>query len=167
MEPASEIRGRFLVRIRDKHGRLKKELVAYNGITNVGKDEILAVMFNAKGTIGSRFIGMIDSASFSALADGDTMSSHAGWIENQDYDEASRPNWVEDAPSGQQITNSSAAVFTYNASKTIKGFFLVDSATKGGTTGILWCTALFAEGDQVVVATDTIEVTYTLTAAGD
>lgn len=163
MESAS-LKGQFLVRIRDKHGRLKKELVAFNGITDFGKDELLGIMFASEDQTVAWFVGLIDDSP--ALADGDIMSDHAGWTENEDYDEGTRPAWPEDAPASQQITNSSAVVFTMDASVTIAGFFLTSGSAKGGTTGTLWCTALFAEGDQVVADNDTIELTYVLSAAG-
>jgi len=49
-----------------------------------------------------------------------------------------------------------------NATLTIAGFFLTSDAAKNGTLGTLWCTALFDGGEQDVVATDVIQVTYTL-----
>ncbi len=164
MKPGSSLRGRFLVRIRDKNGRLKKELVAHNGITNVGKDDLLGVMFNAGSQSTTWYVGIINTSP--TLADTDTMASHSGWVEHDIYSEANRPEWVEDPPASQQITNPAKTIFTIDEAATVSGFFLVNENTKLGTTGILWSTAVFAEGDQPVEVSDTIELTYVLTAAG-
>ena len=162
MNEKLKLKGRFDVKIFDKHGKLKKKLTAHNGIVNIGKDTILGVMFNAATQITSWFMGLLDNSPAPTLADTDTMASHSGWAENTNYDEATRPAWPEDAPASQQITNSTAAVFTMNATVTIAGFFLTSDNVKGGATGVLWSTALFDGGAQAVIATDVIEVTYTL-----
>ena len=167
MKSVQKIIGRFDIKIRDKHGRLKKELVAYNGITNAGKDLLLDVMFHAESPITPWFMGIINALPTAPiLADTDTMPSHPGWAETDIYSEATRPEWVEDPASNQQITNPAKTIFTIDEAGTVAGFFLTSDNTKLGASEELWSTALFAEGDQVVVSSDTIEVTYTLSAAG-
>ena len=156
-------KGRFDVVIRDKDGNIKHKgkLTAHNGIVNEGKDKLLGVMFNAATQITAWFIGLINIGP--TLAASDTMLNHGGWNErHMDYDEATRPTWDEAVPSGQAITSLTVAVFTMNTTVTIAGFFLTSDAAKNGTLGTLWCTALFDGGEQDVVATDVIQVTYTL-----
>ncbi len=162
MNQPVKFKGRFDVKIFDKNGKLKKKLTAHNGVVNVGKDTILGVMFNAATQITAWFTGLINNSPSPTLAATDTMASHSGWVESQDYSEATRPAWPEDAPASQQITNSTAVVFSINATVTIAGFFLNSINIKGGATGTLWCTALFDGGAQAVISGDTIEVTYTL-----
>ena len=158
-----KFRGQFVVDLFDKNGKLKAVRTAKNGITNVGKDKLLDVVFNAAVQINPWFMGLIDAASFTALAAGDTMASHGGWLEiNTQYNETTRPIWLNDSPASQQITNTIKTVFTFNATKTVKGFFLNSLSGKGGVTGTLWCTALFDQGDLAVVAADVIKVVYTL-----
>ncbi len=74
----------------------------------------------------------------STFAAGDTPASHAGWTENQDYDEAVRQTWTG-VRSGQTITNSaSPAVVTVTTGSTFGGAALFNSNTKGGTSGIMF-----------------------------
>jgi hypothetical protein len=89
------------------------------------------------------------------------MSSHAGWAESADYDEATRPEWTAGTASGRAITNAVTVDFTINATKTIKGLFITSNNTKSGSTGTLWSTAAF--GSTVSVADDDVlKVTYTV-----
>ena len=162
MNKALKFKGWFDVRIFDKHGRLKKVLTAHNGVVNEGKDKVLGVMFNAVTQITPWFMGLINNSPSPTLAAADTMGSHGGWDESDDYSEGTRPAWPEDAASGQQITNSTEVVFTIDATVTIAGFFLTSDSAKNGVAGTLWCTALFDGGAQSVISGDTLKVTYTL-----
>lgn len=134
-----------------------------NGITNAGKDDILDVYFS-DGTAtaaASWYVSLIVDTGFTGLAAGDTMSSHSGWSEYTSYTQSTRPAWGPGNPSTQSITNASPVVFNFNASATIKGIFITSVNTKGGTTGKLWSTGLFA-ADRSVVNGDEIRVNYTL-----
>ena len=95
----------------------------------------------------------------------DTAASHSGWIENTAYTQASRQAWTPGAPAGQSITNPVQASVTMNAGATIKGAFIINNNTKGGTSGILWSTGLFGT-PQVLVSTQILQLTYTCGAAG-
>jgi hypothetical protein len=98
------------------------------------------------------------------LADADTMASHVGWTENQDYSETVRQDWLPGAASSQSITNGSAATFTINGTATLGGIFVTSSGLKGGTVGTLWSTANFAS-DLSVVSSDVVKITYTVNAS--
>ena len=135
-----------------------------NGITNEGLNHILGVEFSADTQITSWYIGLVDNSGFTAFAAGDTMSSHAGWSENTDYDEVTRESWGAGAAASQQVTNATAAEFTINATVAIKGIFITSNNTKSGTTGTLWSTAAFTSVINAV-SSDTIRVTYTVTAS--
>ncbi len=63
------------------------------------------------------------------------------------------------------MITGSVAVFTIDATCTIRGAFLTSDDTKGGTTGTMWATAAFAS-TQALVAGQTLTVTYTCTATG-
>jgi len=156
--------GVFHVECYDKDGNLKWVDDAKNAVVTEGLNSILDIMFHATTQITTWYIGLISSSGYSALAAADTMSSHAGWTEDQAYDEATRGEWSEGASSGGVMTNSTARDFTMSGTTTIKGAFLVSNSTKGGTTGTLFCTALFTGGDQAVNDNDVLKVTYTVTA---
>ncbi len=158
------MRGFFNVRHFRKN-QLQKEYNFFNDITNIGKNTLFDVMFHDGTQIGSAswFIGLISSSGYSALAAADTMSSHAGWTEFTGYSQATRVAWGPGASASQTITNASAATFDVNASGTVKGVFVPSNSTKGGTTGILWATALFA-ADVPVVNGDQLRITYSVSA---
>lgn len=144
-----------------RNGVVLSTQVFKNQITTVGKNYLLNVGFHADTQISTWYVGLVDNASFSAFSAADTMSSHAGWIENDDYDEATRIEWTEGAASAAAITNGTALTFTMNATATIKGIFLTSVSTKNGTTGTLW-TAVAFTSTVAVVDNDQLKVTYTL-----
>src|SRR6185369_10967818 len=109
--------------IRMEHMRKGKVIGVYdclNDITNEGKNLIFDVMFNNTTQIANNswFIGLISLSSFSALAAGDTMSSHGGWTEFTSYSQSTRVAWGSGASSGQSVTNATPAQFDINGSGT-------------------------------------------------
>ena len=157
--------GRFTIQhIRD--GKVIGEFAVPNGIVDVGLNHVLEDHFHAGTQITTWYIGLIDNAGFTALAAADTMSSHAGWAENTNYSNGTRPQWSCGAASGRQITNAVTVDFNMNADGlTIKGLFVcggTGASTKGASTGTLWATAAF--GSNVALNNgDTLKVTYTVT----
>lgn len=147
-----------------RRGSLIKEFEVKNGVVNIGLNNILDVMFHGGLQTGIWYVGLVDASGFTAFSNTDTMSSHAGWTEFQSYDEANRVEWTEGAASGQQITNATPIDFTISASGTVKGIFLANDNTKGGTSGTLWSTGAFT-ADLAVEDDDLIKITYTITAA--
>ena len=150
-----------------------------NGIVDEGKDRLLDIMFDGGTQITLWYIGLIDNAGFTALADDDTYDdinqAGNGWDEFDDYTDpgnadsaVTRPEWAPDEPSGQSITNSTVRQFDITGTGTVKGVFVVG----GGTTpenkndhdpsSTLWATALFSGGDVPVAASDQLKVTYTV-----
>lgn len=133
-----------------------------NGSTTVGKNYLLDAAFRDSGTTANWYIGLIDAASYSALAAADTMSSHGGWVEFEDYTESVRQTWTKSAASSGQMTASAASAFTIGAVSSgteVKGAFVTSVSTKGGTTGILWATGIFP-ADIPVQEDDIINITY-------
>ena len=162
MKTGMKRRGSYVLEHYGKDGKLKRVIRGNNGIVNVGKNKLLDVMFGAVAQITAWFVGLIQDGGFSILADSDTMASHGGWTEFTGYDEATRVAWDEDAAANEQITNTTKAEFTINTPDTLKGLFITSDSAKSGVAGTLWATALWDDGDLVVVALDTIKITYTL-----
>lgn len=154
--------GFFTIEVLRKGKVVHTEIVP-NGVVNEGKDEILDSFFRNQAPPTSFYIGFIDNASYTALADADTMSSHAGWIEATGYSEGTRPAWVTTAAASQSITNPTPATFNITATITLKGIFICTDATKSGSGGVLWATALFA-GDIPVANADILKISYTVNA---
>jgi hypothetical protein len=162
MNQKTKLAGRFVVEHRDVEGTLKATYEFPNGIVDEGLNHILATQFNGGAQVATWYIGLVDNSGWTAFADADTLSSHAGWSENTDYTESNRVTWAEDAPAARSISNSTTADFSINASGNLKGIFVSSNNVKStGNTGTLWSTAAFSS----VVATangDTLKVTYTV-----
>lgn len=149
-------------------GKLLGKHYTKNDITNEGVNTLLNVMFNGATQIANNswFIGFINNASFSALANADTMASHAGWLEATFYSQSTRPAWASGtATTGvRSVTNPSAVVFNINGSGgTLYGIFVTSNSTISGTTGKLWATAPFASPVPVNNG-DQLNITYTTSA---
>lgn len=124
-------------------------------VTNVGLNFAL-------DALGTFYVGLIEDTSFAGISGSDTSASHAGWTECTAYDEATRPAWGDGAASAQAITNGTAVEFTMNATKTVKGLFLISNATKGGATGTLLAASLFDEGDRAMTSGQKLKLTITI-----
>lgn len=163
-ETIINFKGKFVVEHFDSNGKLIETIECKNGVTNVGKDDVLNVMFRATTQSTTWYVGIIDNSGFTAVAGTDTMASHTGWNEFTTYSEAVRQTWTPAAPSSQSISNTTPMTFNITGSATLKGIFTVNNSTKGGTTGTLWATALFAS-NVTVNGGDQLKVTYTVSAS--
>ncbi len=145
-----------------RDGKLLQTLEGKNTIVNAGKNMLLNIMFNNTSLITPWYIGIIDNASLGAgPAVGDTMGSHAGWIELIAYSESFHQTWVVGSASGQSITNATAATFTINATKTAYGIFITSNNAKSATTGTLWAATGFSSTISLNGG-DLLKVTYTV-----
>jgi hypothetical protein len=157
--------GRYIVTV-ERQGKVIDQFEFKNGITNAGLNNMLGVTFHNDTQSATWYAGLISAVAFGSVAAGDTMASHSGWTETSAYSETNRPTWGVGAASGKSITNSTNMTFTINADGTqVAGIFIVNNNTKGGTTGILWCTGLFPSA-QTFLNGDLIKVQYTVTLAG-
>lgn len=138
-----------------------------NIVVNVGLDYLLDIGLSGGSQITTWYVGLVNGAS-PTFAAGDTMASHVGWVENQNYSEVVRQTWVDGGVTGQSVDNSaSVAVFSIDTdAQTIGGAFLTSNNVKGGTTGTLYAEGDFTP-DQVVNDGSTLEVTATFTSADD
>jgi hypothetical protein len=153
----------------DSEGNLKWSDTIENTVVTAGKNSLLDVYLRAQTQITTWYFGIISSVSYSAIAAGDTPSSHSGWREAGNanaptYSEGVRQTAAWSAASSSSITTSSAASFSITSSGTVKGAFLISVATKDATTGTLYSAGLFTVGDKIVSSGDTINVTYTASA---
>jgi len=131
-----------------------------NGITDVGIHYLLEAGFRGGSAISTWYAGVIDNAGYTGVAAGDTKGSHTGWTEiTTQYDEAARQTLSFGAAATRLIT--AEVSYTFNASKTAKGLFVTSVSTKGGTTGTLWSTAIFASPPALVLG-NVLTANYTL-----
>jgi hypothetical protein len=134
-----------------------------NLVTTAGLNKLLDATFLTGLASPAWYVGLIDATPTFAAAD--TSSAHAGWTEDTNYAAATRPAFTMGAiAAGSGSNTASKASFTFNASATIAGAFLIDSSVKGGTSGTLYAEGAFSGGNQAVIAADIMNVTVTLTA---
>ena len=163
-----ELFGRYEVECRDKDGNLKWKDHINNLITTVGKNDLLDKYLAGSSYTAAFYLGLISSVSYSAVAAGDTMSSHAGWLEAglanvPAYSQGARPTAAWSSASSGSKALSSGLVYTITSAGTLKGCFLAgNAATKDGTTGILFSAGLFSGGDKPVSIADSLTVSYSL-----
>jgi hypothetical protein len=100
---------------------------------------------------------------------GDTQASHAGWLEvglaNAPVYSGNRKD-VTMGAAAAGVSVSPGQVFTFTGAGTVAGAFTNNggSATIDNTTGVLFSAGDFTGGAQPVIATNTLTVTYTLSA---
>lgn len=150
----------------DAQGHEKWREVIHNTVMTGGKNDLLDKYFAGSAYTAAWYVGLISSVSYSAIAAGDTMSSHAGWTEAgptnaPNYSQSTRVaiSWSS-ASSGSKAA-SAACAFSITATGTVKGAFVTTGSAKDGTTGILYSASTFA-ADRSVANGDTINVTPTM-----
>lgn len=135
-----------------------------NLVVNEGLNALLDIMFHGTTQITTWYIGVFEG-NYTPVATVTAATITSASTESTAYDESTRVTWNEAAASSQSITNSAnRATFTFNATKTIYGAFLVSASAKSATTGTLFSAAQFS-GSKSVVDDDELLLTYSFTAA--
>lgn len=165
---AAEAHGRYEVECIGADGKLKWREAIDNVVATVGKNLALDTFLAGSAyTVNGPYLGLISSTSYSAVAAGDTMTSHAGWLEaggaNAPTYSANRKTAVWSAASAGSKALSAALSFAITGTGTVKGTFLVfgsgASATKDDTGGTLWSAGTFS-ADKVVTSGDALNLTF-------
>jgi hypothetical protein len=161
--PKAIVRGRILGKI-IRNARVIDEFACDNIVVNQGLNYLLGAALGAQSVVTAWYIGLF-SNNYTILAS-DTASNIASVSgEVTQYTAGVRQTWASAPPSSQSITNSaSQASYTFNASLTAYGAFLISSSAINGTSGTLFAGAQFGS-PKAVVSTDILQLTYTFTAA--
>lgn len=153
------------------NGKLFHKLIwadtGHNLVVNVGLQHILDILFvSATTQIDPWLISLLSATPTVAAAD--TMASHGGWTENENYSEGVRQTFV-DVRSSQTVSNSaSKAAFSIDTNaQSIGGAFLTSDNTKGGSSGTLLSGVAFTGGNKAADDGDTLNVQYDFGAADD
>src|SRR5580765_6775610 len=78
----AEAHGRYEIECIGSDGKLKWREIIDNVVQTVGKNLALDTFLAGSAyTVTGPYMGLISSTSYSAVAAGDTMASHAGWLE--------------------------------------------------------------------------------------
>lgn len=167
VKPTSSARagGVYRVECVGADGEVKWVEDMHNLVVNAGLFYMNSVSFGGSTQTSTWYIGLITGpASGTTFSANDTLAIHGGWTEFTNYS-GSRKAALFTAPTladPSVLSNSSSpASFVITApGGTIAGAFLCSVAS--GTVGTLFSASDFqAPGDRVVVASDTINVTYT------
>jgi hypothetical protein len=158
--------GVFKIVCHSADGSLKWEAESPNLVVNVGLQDMNTKYFTGSTYTAAWYLGVYGAAASNNPAAGDTMPSHAGWVEVTAYSQSTRPacsfGTATTADPSVISNTASPATFSINGTTVVGGAFLTNSNTKGGTTGLLFSAADFqSPGDRSVVSGDTITVTYT------
>lgn len=149
----------------DKDGNFLWRDEAPNIIFDEAIGDILDVYFRNGVKKANWYIGLITSPA--QLLAADTMASHPGWVENQNYTGLTRGPAVFSAVAGKQINSvANKTVFTMSgAGGNIYGTFLASEPAKGAITGILYAAAPFATGSKNLTATDVLTISVVVSGA--
>lgn len=146
--------------------RVKWEADVPNLVVTQGKNYLLDNGMAGSGYTAAFYMGLVSLVSYSAIVAGDTAASHAGWLEagatNAPTYSGARKTTAWAAASAGSKALSAGLVFTFTGTGTVKGCFLSTVSTVDATTGSLFSAGLFSGGDQPVVATNTLTVSYSL-----
>lgn len=165
------INGRYDVVCVGADGQIKWEDEIKNLVVTVGKNDLLDKYLAGSTYTAAWYMGLVDNTSFSAYAAGDTLASHAGWLEivtgyNYSGSSTNRATVAWNAASAGSKA-STATAFTITGSNTVLGCLLTTTqarnTTSNGGAGILLSAGSFSGGSRAVVNGDTLNVTYTLT----
>lgn len=131
-----------------------------NLIVTTGRNKLLDETLEGSGYTAAWYMGLIDNAGFSAIAAADTMASHAGWAEADEYDEATREAISFGAASAGTKATDADCSFTMNATITINGVFIAASGTKNESASVLFAAKSFSAA-RACVDNDVLNVSYT------
>jgi hypothetical protein len=170
------LEGTYVATCYDANGNEKWSDTIENLTTNVGRANLMNSYFaNTGGGAIVMGLGGANGSSTFTPAYTDTQASHAGWYE---VGNANAPTYsgTRKTPSFSSATSanpsvlstSAAVVFSMTSSGTVYGAFInVGGSTAiDNTTGTLFSIGAFTAGSKTVTSGDTINVTYTLSAAG-
>jgi hypothetical protein len=145
-------------------GKVIEEFEDSNLVVNEGLNSLLEINFRSGTQITAWYLGLFEG-NYTPVASVTAATITSASTETTAYTQSTRPAYSPAAASSQSITNSaSRATFTFNATKTIYGAFLVSSSAKSGTTGTLFSAARFASS-KLVESGDELLLTYNFSAS--
>ena len=163
--------GTYTAKCYDQYGILKWSDVIENITTNVGRKSMMDSYF---ANIGGGAVLMGLKGTGTAVV-ADTQASHASWLEvglaNAPTYSGTRktPAFSASTTANPSVLSTSAAVvFAMTGSGTVTGAFINigGTSTIDNTTGVLFSAGDFTLGSKTVTSGDTINVSYSLSAAG-
>ena len=165
----AEAHGVYNVQCHDADGVFKWEDVANNVVTYLGKNLAMdTYLAGSAYTVTGPYLGLINTNASSAVI-GDTMSSHAAWLEvgnaNAPAYTAPRKTVAWSASASGVKASTGTMTFAMTSAGTVGGCFLVLGtgavSTIDNTSGTLYSAGAFTGGSKTVASGDSLTVTYT------
>lgn len=128
-------------------------------------DAILETYFRGAAYTAAWFVGLVGTIA-GGYSSGDTLASHAGWLEIVDYAGSVRQPLNLSPVVNKATSNiSSKAVFTLTAMVNLNGAFVCAGDQFIDISSTLYCAVNFLGGSRALNAGDSIAVTVTLSGA--
>ena len=158
-----QVSGHYSVECVRADGTMRWKETIQNLVTKVGANLVLDTVLAGTGYTATWYLGLVSGATAPSYSVNDSAASHPGWVESTAYSNPGRPapSWGA-ASAGSKA--STAVTFNINGYADLAGCFLINHATKGGTSGVLYSCGSFVGGNKSVAPGDTLNVTYTATA---
>jgi len=171
-EEKLKVKGVYHAVCKDKDGNVKWEDWAFNLVTDVGAKLMLDTILAGSAFTALTYMGLKGTGT--ALVT-ETQASHAAWLE---VGTANAPTYTSprktvswNAASGtgagsRSKTPTAAQSFAFTGAGTVAGCFININGTSAidNTTGSLFSAGDFTGGSKTVANTDTLNVSYTLSA---
>lgn len=133
-----------------------------NLVVMAGLTDSIDKHFKGSAYTAAWYVGLVSGTP--SFAEGNTMASHAGWVEVAPYSGARPTLTLGTVVSGSVDNSASKAVYSITANMVVGGGFVVTLPTAGQTSGTLYGGAAFSGGNRTVQIGDTLNVTVTLSA---
>lgn len=129
-----------------KLGRLVDSWTQKNLIPTAGLNHMLSVTLKGATPVATWYGGVYEG-DYTPLATDTAASLPGDATESTAYDETTRPALVFGTVAGGAVDNSSNKLtYTFNATKSIRGFGMFSVSTKGATSGTLLSVVRFKDG---------------------
>lgn len=139
----------YLLELFDRHGQLVDRETVKNLIPTEGLNHIAGVVFKSTVQVATWYIALF-KGNYTPQPTDTAATVAALTTETTAYDEATRvPFAPGDVNTGALDNTAAKAEFTFNATETIYGGFVVSSAPKASTTGVLMSIVRFSSPKQV------------------
>lgn len=155
--------GKFIGQI-IRNGKVIDEFEDHNLVVNEGLNAMLETNFRGGTQITSWFLGIFEG-NYTPVGTVTAATIVAASTECTAYTQSTRPAYTTVAAASQSLTNAaSRGTYTFNATKTIYGAFLISNSAKSSTTGTLFSAARFGTAKNVESG-DEMLLTYNFTAS--
>ena len=147
-----------------RDGKIIDEFESPNLVVNEGLNHLLSIELAAGTQITNWSLGIFEG-NYTPVATVTAATITSASTECTAYTQTTRQAWTPGSVSSQAVSNSaSPATFTFNATKTIYGAFLVSNSAKSSTSGVLFSASAFGTS-KPVTSGDQLLLTYSFSVS--